>query len=667
MRKRIRARRGAAPKSTFDLEAKTREKHLVPGAMQLEDVAEYLPEISWTGFLGVGVALLATTIAFLVQRFELLGLLFRKVEKDSERHGGELVAAVLRAHGVKFVFTLCGGHISPVLVACEKEGIRVVDTRFEGNAAFAADAVSRLSGVIGVACVTAGPGVTNTVTALQNAKMAESPVLLLGGASANALKGRGALQDIDQLSLCKTLCKHVATVTRVRDIVPALRKAIYEAQSGVPGPVFLELPIDALYPYKLVSDGLFPKSPAKSFGQKITNWYLENYLNRLFADAWVDQSLTPIIPQFPRHTPNDITEVANLLRRSQKPVFLLGSQVTLPPTKAQNVKAALEAMGIPCFLGGMARGLLGRNSALHIRQRRKDALKEADVVVCAGAVADFRLSYGRVFKRSSQVVMVNRSKSNLTMNTDVFFKVRKSVHGDPGCFILALSQALTRFSCPSEWLSTLKSRDFEKEAENRKKSRNLPQEHLNPLNVLYLTEEVMSENSVIIADGGDFVGSAAYILRPRGPLCWLDPGPYGTLGVGGGFALGAKLCRPDSDVWIIYGDGALGFSVPEFDTFARFNLPVVALVGNDACWTQIAREQVPMFKSNVACLLDYRSYETVAEGFGGRGFLLDRDLDDAAIKETLHRAQEVSREEKKPVLINCLIGKTDFRDGSISV
>ena len=627
----------------------------------------FLPETSWTGIFGLAVALLATAIAFLVHRFELVGLLLKKVDKESERHGGELVAAVLKAHGVKFVFTLCGGHISPVLVACEREGIRVVDTRFEGNAAFAADAVSRLSGVIGVACVTAGPGVTNTVTALQNAKMAESPVLLLGGASANALKGRGALQDIDQLSLCKSLCKHVATVTRVRDIVPALRRAIYVAQSGVPGPVFLELPIDTLYPYKLVRDGLFPKTPAKSFGQKVTNWYLENYLNRLFAGAWAEQSLTPILPTFPRHTPSDITEVANLLRRAQKPVFLLGSQVTLPPSKAENLKLALESIGIPCFLGGMARGLLGRNSALHIRQRRKEALKDADVVVCAGAVADFRLSYGRVFKRSSQIVMVNRSKSNLTMNTDVFFKVKKSVHGDPGCFLLALSQALRGYTCPSEWLATLQSRDSEREKENRKKSQELPEQHLNPLNVLYLTEQVMSEDSVIVADGGDFVGSAAYILRPRGPLRWLDPGPYGTLGVGGGFALGAKLCRPDSDVWIIYGDGALGFSVPEFDTFTRFNLPVVALVGNDACWTQIAREQIPMFKSKVACFLDYSSYETVAEGFGGRGFLLDRDSDNAAIKETLRQAQEVSRREKKPVLINCLIGKTNFREGSISV
>ena len=635
--------------------------------VKLEEMTTFLPEATWTGLFGLAVALLATAIAFLVQRFELVGLLFRKVDKESERHGGELVAAVLKAHGVKFIFTLCGGHISPVLVACEREGIRVVDTRFEGNAAFAADAVSRLSGVIGVACVTAGPGVTNTVTALQNAKMAESPVLLLGGASANALKGRGALQDIDQLSLCKSLCKHVATVTRVRDIVPALRRAIYVAQSGVPGPAFLELPIDTLYPYKLVRDGLFPKTPAKSFGQKVTNWYLENYLNRLFAGAWVEQSLTPILPTFPRHTPNDITEVANLLRRAQKPVFLLGSQVTLPPSKAENLKLALESIGIPCFLGGMARGLLGQNSALHIRQRRKEALKDADVVLCAGAVADFRLSYGRVFKRSSQIVMVNRSKSNLTMNTDVFFKVKKSVHGDPGCFLLALSQALRGYACPGEWVATLQSRDSEREEENWKKSQELPEQHLNPLNVLYLTEQVMSEDSVIVADGGDFVGSAAYILRPRGPLRWLDPGPYGTLGVGGGFALGAKLCRPDSDVWIIYGDGALGFSVPEFDTFTRFNLPVVALVGNDACWTQIAREQIPMFKSKVACFLDYSSYETVAEGFGGRGFLLDRDSDNAAIRDTLRQAQEVSRREKKPVLINCLIGKTNFREGSISV
>ena len=632
----------------------------------MAQLLSYLPEASVASLLWFLLAVVATAGAVLVHHFELVGLLFLEVNKTSKKHGGELVASVLKAHGVRYVFTLCGGHISPILVACEKEGMKIIDTRFEGNCAFAADAVSRLSGVIGVACVTAGPGVTNTVTALQNAKLAESPVLLIGGASASILKGRGALQDIDQMALCKGLCKHVVTVTRIRDIVPVLRKAIYEAQSGVPGPVFVEMPIDALYPYNLVKEGLFPKMTAKSISQKIINWYLQNYMNRLFAGAWKTQPMEPIPPSFPRHSPSDVSTVVNLLRGAKKPVFLLGSQVTLPPTKAENLKVALEKMGIPCFLGGMARGLLGRNSSIHIRQRRRDALKECDVVVCAGAIADFRLSYGRHFTRKSNVVMVNRSKSHLKMNTDAFFRVAHSIHGDPGCFLLALSQALDAYSCPAEWLGTLKSRDSEKEVANRKKAKELPEQHLNPLNVLYHAEDIMSEDSIIVADGGDFVGSAAYILRPRGPLRWLDPGPYGTLGVGGGFALGAKLCRPDADVWIIYGDGALGFSVPEFDTFARFNLPVIALVGNDACWSQIAREQVPMLGSDVGCMLEYRSYEVVAKGFGGRGFVMDRGLSDEQIRDMLREAQEISR-EGKPVLINCLIGKTNFRAGSISV
>lgn len=453
-------------------------------------LVEFLPEASLANVLWFVLAAVATGAAIFVHHFELCDLLFREVDRTSKKNGGDLVAAVLKAHGVKFIFTLCGGHISPILVACEREGIKVIDTRYEGNAAFAADAVSRLSGVIGVACVTAGPGVTNTITALQNAKMAESPVLLLGGASATVLKGRGALQDIDQLSLCKALCKHVVTVTRVRDIVPVLRKAVYEAMSGIPGPVFVELPIDALYPYQLVQEGLFPKTPAKSLGQQITNWYLQNYMNRLFAGAWKPQKMAPMMPSFPRHSPSDVSDVSNLIQRAAKPLFLLGSQVTLPPTKAENLKAALESMGIPCYLGGMTRGLLGRNNPLHIRQCRKDALKEADLVICAGAVADFRLSYGRVFSRRSKVVMINRSKTNLKMNTGMFFKVAKSVHGDPGCFLLALSQCLGSYTCPGEWLSALQSRDMEKEEANRKRAEEPPEQHLNPLKVLYHTEEV---------------------------------------------------------------------------------------------------------------------------------------------------------------------------------
>ena len=627
-------------------------------------MAWYLVNVGWYLLAGV-----ITVLAIAVHRFKLIESildLFATVDRNSKRHGGELVAAVLKEHGVKFVFTLCGGHISPVLVSCEKEGIRVIDTRHEVTCVFAADAVARLSGVIGVACVTAGPGLTNTVTAVKNASMAESPLLLLGGAAATIMKGRGSLQDIDQLALFKPLCKHIASIGRVRDIIPILKKAIQIAQSGVPGPVFVELPIDVLYPYNSVAKEILPKGEAKTIGQRIAKFYLNNYMKKLFGGAWEPQDLTPLPVAYPHTSQSGISNCASLLRNAKKPIFILGSQATLPPVKASELRASLDKMGIPCYLGGMTRGLLGRNSSIHIRQRRRDALKEADVIVLAGAVTDFRLSYGRILSHRAKIIAVNRSKSNLTLNNDIFWKADLYVHGDPGSFLVSLAAVLGNYTCPAEWIELLKQRDAEKEAINLKKAEDVLEKHLNPLNVLYKVEEIMSENSVIVVDGGDFVGSAAYILRPRSPLRWLDPGPFGTLGVGGGFALGAKLCYPDSDVWIVYGDGSLGYSVAEFDTFARHKIPVIALVGNDACWTQIAREQIPTFGTSVGCMLEYTSYETVADGYGGVGFKLDGDSSAKEVERTIEKAQEISR-TGKPTLINCLIGKSDFREGSISV
>lgn len=619
------------------------------------------------GIGGLITAAIVTFLALFIHWFGLLDLWLHKVDYGSKRNGGEHVAATLKAHGVKYVFTLVGGHISPVLVECEKRGIRIVDTRHEVTCVFAADAVARLSGVVGVACVTAGPGLTNTITAVKNASMAESPILLLGGASATILKGRGALQDIDQLVLFKPLCKYVATIRRIRDIVPTLKKAIQVAQSGTPGPVFVELPIDALYPYYLVEKELVStKTPPKSLGAKLVKLYLDNYVSRLFAGAWEPIDTSPLSVSFPTANPGCVQRCAALIRGAKKPVFLLGSQATLPPMKPESVRNALEKMGIPCFLGGMSRGYLGKNSSIHIRQKRSVALKEADVVVCAGAVADFRLSYGRHFSKHSKVVSVNRLVSNMKLNADTNWKAYMYVHADPGSFLVSLAEALGDYECDVSWPQELKRRDEEKEIANKKKSEEVPKQHLNPLKVLYHTEKALGDNSILVADGGDFVGSAAYILRPCGPLKWLDPGAFGTLGVGGGFALGAKLVNPDSDVWIIYGDGSLGYSIAEFDTFKRHNIPVIALVGNDACWTQIAREQVPMFKSSVACDLSYCDYDMVARGFGGEGFKLDRNCSEEKIDAVLEDAKKLSR-DGTPVLINCLIGKSDFREGSVSV
>uniref|UniRef100_A0A673FP96 2-hydroxyacyl-CoA lyase 2 n=1 Tax=Sinocyclocheilus rhinocerous TaxID=307959 RepID=A0A673FP96_9TELE len=581
---------------------------------------------------------------------------------QSPRHGGESVADVLRAHGVKFVFTLVGGHISPILVACEKLGIRIVDTRHEATAVFAADAVARLSGTVGVAAVTAGPGLTNTVTAVKNAQMAESPLLLIGGAAATLLQGRGALQDIDQMSLFKPLCKFCASVRTVREIVPTVRRALAIAQSGTPGPVFIEFPIDTLYPYHVVEKEFAPKNTPKGLMGKIIAWYLQNHLSNLFAGAWETCDLSPLPVHIPHATEDEVQRCVELVSRAKKPVILLGSQATLPPTPADD---ALESLGIPCFLGGMSRGMLGKNSPLHIRQNRRDALKEADLVLLAGTVCDFRLSYGRVLNRQSKIIAVNRDRSQLLKNSDMFWKPTVAIQGDAGSFLLRLSKALKGHRCPEEWPRSLKEGDAIKEKANRAKADEKTERHLNPLSVLHRVDELLAEDSIIVADGGDFVGSAAYIMRPRGPIRWLDPGAFGTLGVGGGFALGAKLCRPESEVWIVYGDGSLGYSVAEFDTFTRHKTPVIALVGNDACWSQISREQVPMLGSNVACGLAFTDYHIVADGYGGKGYLIGRE-DESQLDDIIKKAQKECR-EGKAILLNALIGKTSFREGSISV
>ncbi|XP_015228170.1 PREDICTED: acetolactate synthase-like protein [Cyprinodon variegatus] len=615
--------------------------------------------------LGCSACIALAGLVFAASKLGFIYQLFHKTETKSPRHGGESVAEVLRAHGIKFVFTLVGGHISPILVACEKVGIRVVDTRHEATAVFAADAVARLSGTIGVAAVTAGPGLTNTVTAVKNAQMAESPLLLLGGAAGTLLQGRGALQDIDQMSLFKPLCKFCASIRKVREIVPTLRKALAIAQSGTPGPVFIEFPIDTLYPYHLVSKEFAVKNPPKGLMGKMVSWYLNNHLMNLFAGAWETRDVSPLPVHIPQATDDQVQRCVELVSRAKKPVILLGSQATLPPTPVEDIRKALEDLGIPCFLGGMSRGMLGKDSPIHIRQNRRDALKEADLVLLAGTVCDFRLSYGRVLSRRSKVIAVNRDKSQLLKNSDMFWKPTIAIQGDAGSFIVRLSKGLKGHRCPEEWPQSLKAGDYTKEKTNRAKADEKTEHHLNPLKVLHCVDELMAEDSIIVADGGDFVGSAAYIMRPRGPLRWLDPGAFGTLGVGGGFALGAKLCRPESEVWIVYGDGSLGYSVAEYDTFTRHKTPVISVVGNDACWSQISREQVPILGSNVACGLAFTDYHIVADGYGGKGYLVGRENEDQ-LTSLIKQAQKDAK-EGKAALLNVLIGKTNFREGSISV
>ncbi|CAJ0930845.1 unnamed protein product, partial [Mesorhabditis belari] len=590
-----------------------------------------------------------------------------QADESSKRHGGELVADVLFAHNVKEIFVLCGGHISPILVAAEKLGIKIIDTRHEVNAVFAADAVARLRQTIGVAAVTAGPGLTNTITAVKNAQMAESPLLLIGGASPTLLKGRGALQDIDQMALFRPLCKYTARVTRLRDIIPTVREAIRAASSGCPGPVFVEFPVDVLYPYELVMREVGLNPNAKGFVQQALNHYLRIHVSRQFGAAWIPQELTPLPTNIAKPSSEQIDSIASLIRTAKRPVMLIGSQATLPPIKPTDLVKAVENLGIPVFLGGMTRGLLGKNNELQMRQCRKDALKEADLTILAGTVCDFRLSYGRVLSKKSKIVVINRNRDQLTKNEKAFWNADVSVQADVASTLVSVANALkNQISRQKDWIASLRKLDNTKEEANDKKAIEKPKNGgINPLSFLKAFDKVLPDDAILVADGGDFVGSAAYVVRPRGPLQWLDPGAFGTLGVGGGFALGAKTVYPNKPVYIIWGDGSCGYSLMEYDTFARFKLGVVSVIGNDACWSQIAREQVPMFGTAVSTQLAPTPYEKVAEALGGWGAAIT-DKNEDETEEILGSAAAKSK-QGVPALVNVHIGKSDFREGSISV
>ncbi len=573
-------------------------------------------------------------------------------------HGGDMVAEVLKAQGVAFLFTLVGGHISPILVGAKARGIRVVDTRHEVNAVFAADAVARLTGRPGVAAVTAGPGVTNSVTAIKNAQMAQSPVVLLGGAAPTILQGRGALQDIDQMSLMASLVKWSARVGRVKDIIPTVEEAFRQAQSDTPGPVFVELPIDLLYDEATVTSLYGIKGKSKSLAQRATNLYLQRHVKRMFAGASKAKAGPPIVIPPPEPKERQVEKVAEALAKAQRPVILVGSQATLDTPGIPAMVAALERIGAPVYLSGMARGLLGRDHPLQMRHKRREALREADVVILAGVPADFRLDYGRHIGHKATYVSANRSETDLTKNR----KPDIAVHGDPGVFLTRLAEFIPQGERWGEWRAALRRRDDARTTEIGEGAATAT-EGVNPLSLLRQIDGALADNAIVVADGGDFVGTASYIVRPTGPLAWLDPGAFGTLGVGAGFALGAKLVHPEAEVWILYGDGSAGYSLSEFDTFVRHGIPVIAVVGNDAAWMQIAREQVEILGDDVATVLAPTNYHCVVEGFGAAGIRIDAP---AGIPAALAQAKAMAA-SGQPVLVNAILGRTDFRKGSISM
>ncbi len=574
-------------------------------------------------------------------------------------NGGARIAQILQENGIRHLFTLCGGHIGPIYVEAAKAGLRVWDVRHEATAVFAADAVARLTGVPGVAAVTAGPGVTNAVTAVKNAQLAQSPVLLLGGATATLLRKRGALQDIDQTSLLFSAVKYLGQANRVCELAPMLQHALRTAQYGVPGPVFVECPVDLLYPEATVREW-YGRANHKggSLIDRITGWYIGRHLNRLFSGAAGHPPAAPVAAPESTGMGRTVQAILRDLKKAQKPLLVLGSGALLSPQLASGLAVAVERLGIPVYLSGMARGLLGRRQTLQCHHHRKEALREADLIVLAGVPCDFRLDYGRQLNRRARKIALNRNRAELRKN----LRPDRAVCADPARVLVALANEATTLPDWADWKKKLLARDKAREAEiDRMAGESVA--GINPLALFRYLEKALPEQSVLVADGGDFAATAAYTLRPRKPLGWLDPGVFGTLGVGGGFALGAAACNPDDYIWIIYGDGSAAYSLAEFETFAKNGLKVCAIVGNNGSWEQIARDQLDLLGAATAVTLPHSDYHRVAEGYGAAGERVETlDAFAAAVRHAIS-----SMDRGIPYVINAIIGSTPFRKGSISM
>ena len=576
-------------------------------------------------------------------------------------HGGDRIAAALAAHGVRFLFTLCGGHIAPILVAAKARGVRIVDARDEATAVFAADAVARLTGRPGVAAVTAGPGVTNALTALENAKLAQSPLLLIGGAAPTALQGRGALQDIDQGPVVAPFVKWAKRVRRVRDLAPAIAEALAVARQGVPGPVFVECPVDLLYDEKTIREWYADAAgKGTSIADRLMRLYLERHAARLFAEPDAGAAAAPRAIVAPSATEAQVEAAATRLTAAERPLVVVGSQALVGAEDPTRIAEALSRLGAPVYLSGMARGLLGRGHPLQRLHQRRQALREADCVLLAGAPCDFRLDYGRHVRRSAALIAANRSarEARLNRRPDV------AAIGDAGDFLVRLA---ARVEGLGERRSGMARRAARRATKRASGDRRAGQDG----------GRIRQPDRAAARDR--FRGGRRRDLRRRrrrfrrhGLLhrCARARPAAGSIPACSARSASAPALRSPRrsngrarKPWILFGDGACGWSLTEFDTFVRHGIPVVAVVGNDAGWTQIAREQVKMLGDDVGVTLSRAAYHEVAAAFGGEGILVRND---GEIADGLARARAAAR-AGRPALVNVWLDRSDFRDGSISM
>ena len=472
----------------------------------------------------------------------------------NQLHGGRLIAKRLKAHGVSKLFTLSGGHLFSIYDGCRAEGIGIVDVRHEQSAAFAAEGWTKVTRSIGVCALTAGPGITNGMSAIASASQNHSPVLVLGGRAPHFRWGRGSLQEIDHVPFVRPLVKLAATASEGPAEIPALvDEAIGVALTPHSGPVFLDFPLDHVF-----GEAHEPPSEAA------------------LPEPWLG----------PGADGRSVARAAALLRDAERPVAMAGTGLYWGRGE-QALRALAEELRIPVFLNGLGRGCLPADHELFFSRVRSAALGAADVALVIGVPLDFRLGFGASFASDAEIVAIDVAEPE----RDYPRRVAAELYGSLPATLDALREQAA--SVPSErnaWVASLRETETEKRAAEAPELAD-PRAPLHPMRVYGELAQVLDRDAIVVGDGGDFVSFAGRVVDSYQPGCWLDPGPFGCLGSGPGYALAAKLARPESQVVLLLGDGAFGFSAMEFDTLARHGVAVVAVIGNNGIW---ALEKHPM-------------------------------------------------------------------------
>ncbi len=504
-----------------------------------------------------------------------------------EGHSGQLAVAVARAHGVETMFTLSGAHVFPMYDGAVKAEppMRLLDVRHEQTAAFAAEATGKLTRVPGLAVLTAGPGVTNGVSAIAQAQFAGSPMVVVGGRAPNNRWGSGSLQELDQPPIVASVSKLATTLSTAGDVLAGMDEAFTTARSSHRGPAFVDVPMDEFFNS---ASGAAPAPPER---------------HRLEPD------------------PDSVARIAGLLVEAQKPLLVLGTDVWADGAEEAALRF-VEALGLPTLTNGMGRGIVPGGHPLLVTKARSAALGGADLVVVFGTPLDFRLGYG-VFGGKEEgsvparVVHVADSPGQVSTHAEL----AASAAGDLTMVIDGLQAEVERGAKPdwSAWRQTLQD-TVKAAAERDAELLGAEADPIHPARIYGELVPRLAEDAVVIGDGGDFVSFAGKYVEPKRPGGWLDPGPYGCLGAGPGAAIAARLARPSAQVVLLLGDGAAGFSLMDVDTMVRHGLPVVMVMGNNSAW---ALEKGPMQMlygyDVIADLAPRTPYDQVVTALGGGG------------------------------------------------